>query len=1463
MNKKFKFAIPFAVLALSCGVAVGALTGCNGNHTHNYSDWAHNDTQHWRVCPDDGEIDESSKEDHVFVAGTCDCGATEKTGPVVQEKYGTVTGKVKLTKNGSAVTDNAALSSISVDMGDDKVEISGSAANGVYSFTVSNVKVGATYELTISCTGYKPYSTEIMLEEENEEAKIGGANGITLNYEVFGLLAGYDGSYHDFSQANDTDKCIKFLENDGSKTLNVLTKESYADVSASLKIKYHNSTHSYHTQGIVLKFEDGKHVIVRYHNGDQRNGNIQYVDNAWDPCKKEDTLFGKDAGLDQWGEGRIHTLVDAETAAIKADGLDLKVVLKGGTLYSFFDGKFIAKYALPDGYAQKKVQVGYFAWNAASNAEFHYDISATVPESMTTALDLKVTQPQDVTGCTVTATPEKETYEFGEQIELTFTAVEGYKLGTLTVGGEDQLKSVMNGKLTVTADRPSLEIVATYIAEEPIALNLTVKGKKLGATAALAEGTAVSFKGTDYTFTVGADGKITHAAIAKGSYTVVVEGYLEKEIEFNEELTEVTLEYDTFKDILGWGSFDFSKQNDATPEFGITNDCSAILTKDTYDTVKASIYLKGDNMNAGNAGIIFRFVGDGMNDVVTVRMEKTDKVQFEMTDLWASWTSHGSVMATGTDWQDLIFFTGDNADGKAEAYLEAYKAGTLKLSVVRNGATFYVFLGETFIGQRTFDSKYENAKCEVGFLSEELGNTSEWKRWKVEITEDATLPAVTITNGTAENANGTIEITEGVRLGDTVTVTVKPAAGYMLDQLTVSGGVTPTAGGNNTYTFIATEKTYTVTATFIEAPETEAEVAVTGIGLGAAAVDMNGKEIAFKPQSGSETKLTVSDGKVKGVLAAGEYTVSCEGFYDLTATVGANGSFAEGTSLAFEKIIFAYNLINEPEQNLNDKSNVGSSRTAASEGVIKATGDGRIYEWSQDQYQDVAITLTLKSGNGNQGMVMRFNGEQKDVRVRFENTKAQWIGGGWWWGTHHINDRWDFGNGNDYANPMSDALLAKYNGEGLTLTLVRKGGMVYALVDNTLYGAQSVSDYATSNVRLCVFVEDAKNGYSIPFMIEDPDTVLARAGVAVGMDLTAYGGTWTEEGATLKVAGSRGYAEFKPQANTVKESVKIKISKANAAGDQGIMYRFADGKYIAVRYQENGGNYKIQYTMDTLFFSDGSLKGWTDFMMTEEEKAMFDTSGLDLTFIRDGATFYVLLGDKVLDKSTLDAKYATMDGTMGIMIWDGKNAAFAYEHKTGDAVTIPEYYTVTASFDGAANGYGIKLDQNFVAKNGKVLVTVYSDPATLGWSSWSRFPAKITINGVETALTVADFVSDGANKLHCTKEITITADTEIKVTIAQGTIISKGVVVTVKDNVGGTVTSDSGEDGYYWNDACTLYITPAEGYEIASITVDGGEAITSGWTFNTSRNRYEYNIADPIQKAITIVVEFRAVTPAE
>ena len=56
-------------------------------HEHNYSEWGKNDTQHWKYCPDDDTMDESTKASHSYTLENntkCVCGATK---PVEEHKH--------------------------------------------------------------------------------------------------------------------------------------------------------------------------------------------------------------------------------------------------------------------------------------------------------------------------------------------------------------------------------------------------------------------------------------------------------------------------------------------------------------------------------------------------------------------------------------------------------------------------------------------------------------------------------------------------------------------------------------------------------------------------------------------------------------------------------------------------------------------------------------------------------------------------------------------------------------------------------------------------------------------------------------------------------------------------------------------------------------------------------------------------------------------------------------------------------------------------------------------------------------------------------------------------------------------------------------------------------------------------------------------------------------------------------
>lgn len=1459
-NKKLKW-ITIAVLIMVCA-CLGLVAGCKTVHTHEY-EWKYNETEHWKECPIDGAEEEGSRGEHLYVAGECECGKKE---PVVEKKYGTVTGTVKLHKLGGYDTD---YTGVMVDMGDE-VQPELNRETGV--ITVENVEVGKNYTLTVSKTGYQPYTVTVKVPKENDTVTIGGNRGIVLEYKVFGVWLGWDADLHDFSHVNDAKPYIGFKENGGGKTFNVISNDKYGDVSSTIGINYNNSTHTQHSHGMAIKFEDGKHIVLRFHYNQDDNCGIQFVASLWGGMSPN-ALAATNALLDNgeffntYGEKWIHMFSAAELAKIKGEeSVPLTAVLKDGKMYVIYDGACIYTTQLPEGYGDKKSQIIYWSFDGASNAIFDYEITENLPVLEST-FDIDVTKPEGI-DCTVTAEPQKEKYELGEEVELTFNAAEGYKLSALTVNGVDMYNSVVKGKLTVKADRASVTVNATFVQEEPIALNLAVKGNKMGTAANLAEGTEVTLSGIETPFTVDANGKIS-GNVAKGRYTVSVAGYISKEIVVSEELTEIVLDYDLFKVVI-WdrAGHDFSHVNDADPYIkwlGNGSTLNAISKEKLYDNVVVSTTIKGANTTDGEGrqGIFLQFE-DGKAAILCINTSSPLRLQY-CTNFFFREGGLTSVFnpAEGEKWVEFKNVTAEE--------VQKYNSDTgIELKIYRSGKYLYTYIDSTFKGVAELPDGYEDDKVAFGIFSYGAKKDCEYHFKASDKAADFPKINVTVTDNTAANAGGELTISQNVKLGDTVTITVTPDSTHVLDAISVSGGITPELQGDGVYTFVPMQTEYTVTATFKDKPKIEAETTVSGIGLGNTSVNFeDGTVVTFTSETGTSVALKVAEGKVKGTLLPGVYTVTVAGYYPVTATVDDNGAFEGLTDdgLKFEKVIFTTNGINEPTNNIFGAGNEvvwsADNTHVASTGKFVSTQVGKMYEWTgadeSEQFADVALTVTLKSGNGNQGIIMRFdNNNTKDVRLRFENSKAQWMSGGWWWGSFPIIDDWsragDFGSGENYANPMSAALLEKYNGNGLTLTLLRKGGMVYAIIDGQVYSALNLADgCANKKVRVCFFAENSAAGYEIPFTLStDVNSILSKATNENGV--MGVVGKWTTTENTLAVDG-KGYAEFAPASDTTKESLAVTLKDGNSnAGKkaQGVIYNFADGRWIAARMETTDTETYIQYADDMLISkTGGSLTGWAK--VKDFDKSVL-SNGISLKMVRDGRYIYVLLGNEVIDVKTLDEKYATMDGVFAATMDGGTGTAFAYEYKSGDDVIPEGYYTASATIEGDAHGYEVSLDKSLVKNGENLTVTIVTSNAN---SAWSFFPTAISVNGTAIDFTKATKESLGANRCKFTYTLeNVTSYTEVVVTIGGGTRVNYDVTVNNAE-YGSVVCDMTNQDPanyyhnlYFWNDLCTWTITAKEGYELEKIVIGEGEnavEITEGWTVNGNVYTYKYTVTGDIK----------------
>ena len=1107
---------------------------------------------------------------------------------------------------------------------------------------------------TVNIEGYLPveitvddgaaYSTAIILERDPFNT--------TVNWGEF-----------NFENANDVKG--KFGVSDGNFL--ILSNERYNDVAVTIYLNGSSNDAANGEQGIAIAF-GGTDVLTVRMVGTNKLAlwNIGWFVEMWG--KGGNALTGEQENGEMY-------IFDEEGQYLKdfASGtLRLTVYRTRNEIIVYLNDTMVGRGAVDEKYSNADCSVGFVGKDMASSWKY-WDFTVET-ENMPEIQKFTVTDnTADGAHGTLTGVPNGK-QDFDTSVTLTVTPDSDYKLSALLINGVNVLKDVKDNKYTFTV-KGDTTVEARFEAIIYSSVKSVVKGKSFGKTAALAVGTQVTLSQTgldDIVKTITADG-LEIDKLSAGVWTVKVAGYLNTEItviDGKKYSDAIVLERDAFNTTVNWGKFDFEKANNATGEFSVANDCFLILSNEMYDDVGVTMYLNGnqDWKDDIEQGIVIAFGG---TDVLTVRM--VGKNRLALGNIWiakeSAWGKGTHALTESQENGELYIFAA------GETYLSDFASGTLRLTVFRRGNQIFIYLNDNFIASSSVDGKYADAKCSVGFVGDKMekSDTEPNKTWKFEVID---VPVVTVEDKTAENAGGTISITSNAKVGDTVTITVTPESTHALKDLIVSGGIIPQRQPDGTYKFVAYQLTYTVTAVFAKIPTQNVIAPVFGKKFDGTAVTVeDGTKIKFTSKIGVTVELDVSEGKINGNLLPGEYQVTADGYYGTTATV--TETFAIENGITLEKLIFETNSINHSLP--NSETYLKGAGNTNPEKVV-ASADGKIYEWSIAEYDDVAVSFTFKKVESHtQGIVMHF-ADGKDVNVRIEGTKVQWMGGNedwaWFWGTYPVNNIWDFGEGEAYANPLSSTLLNDYNGnDGLKLTLVRRGGTVYALINGKIYSAQSVGELASNKVKFAVFVEDAKQGYEIPFEITTQAyEVLEKAGVVLSEELTGFVGDWTKNEGNLTASGAACYAQFDAANGVYKESVTMHIS-SSVGDDQGLIYKFSDGKYMAIRYQYNEGNLKIQYTEDTTLFQKAHLKTWTDFMFNEDEKESFkkvgEDGGLDLTFIRDGKTFYVMLGNRLLDTSYVDEKYAQSGGNMGIMVWNGTGNAFKYSHATGDDVTVP------------------------------------------------------------------------------------------------------------------------------------------------------------------------------------------------
>lgn len=276
--------------------------------------------------------------------------------------------------------------------------------------------------------------------------------------------------------------------------------------------------------------------------------------------------------------------------------------------------------------------------------------------------------------------------------------------------------------------------------------------------------------------------------------TIAKNGYISDSIAFNatngtlRDAKLVYIAYASTPGMEGWGQSDYSQLDKNI--IGLNNDLQFIFSKKTYHKVAFSLMLQKD-WNSwgrnGRQGVIFRFKdGDEYKGIAAMQTEGEKQLQSDgQTDYGAWWGPQGVGLngsldlAEGSSWDTLVNFA-SRTDLK-----DALNAGTLKLTVLRDGAVFYAYLNGEYVGCKSYAAKYADMECEAGFYYFDFKGAT-MRDWSFEVTEDtaeleAKIPAGSLNAAVKTKVKGVVtQLTDGQK--------VKIEGGVSSGEYTVTDG---------------------------------------------------------------------------------------------------------------------------------------------------------------------------------------------------------------------------------------------------------------------------------------------------------------------------------------------------------------------------------------------------------------------------------------------------------------------------------------------------------------------------------------------------------------------------------------------------------------------------------------------------------------------------------------------------
>ncbi len=666
--------------AMMLALAMGGFSACDGDngHVHEYTKWAYNDTQHWKVCEADGA--ESTHIDHFFNAeddykcecgaqhthvyewkhndeyhwqecadgfktrkathsfnddGVCECGATMAMTEV--------RGSLKIYNDGALETDYEGVTLTLTDVADNTtVKINPTFnTDGTYSFKIPQSE--KAYTLTITKNGY--ISDSIAFNATN-----GTLRDAKLVYIAYASTPGMEGwGQSDYSQL---DKNIIGLNNDLQF---IFSKKTYNKVAFTVTLQSDwNSAGKNGRQGVIFRFKDGdeyKGIAAMQTEGEkqlQSDGQTDY--GAWWGAQG----VGLNGSLDLAEGGGWDTLVDFASRtdlkdALNAGTLKLTVLRDGAVFYAYLNGEYVGCKSYAAKYADMECEAGFY----------YFDFSRTT--------------------------------------------------------------TMREWNFEVTEDTAELEAKISAGS-----LNAAVKTKVKGVVTQLADGQKVKIEGGissgEYTVT---DGKISLPKMVAGTYKLSYgEDYfasitIEKDTEYT---SDIELQYKVFDLLNGWdeAQHDFSHVNDENPTISMKGNTLNVISREKYNDVATSLWIKKGNSTHGQdvQGIVLKFSN---GKYMITRSEKMSDGKYKLQ--WMASNALWGMVTAKDQWLDY-------QNPLTEAQNTAFEsADGLQLTVVRSGNILTVYVNGEKIpgGTVVLDESYASMTVQAGFFDFDSKTNATWK----------------------------------------------------------------------------------------------------------------------------------------------------------------------------------------------------------------------------------------------------------------------------------------------------------------------------------------------------------------------------------------------------------------------------------------------------------------------------------------------------------------------------------------------------------------------------------------------------------------------------------------------------------------------------------------------------------------------------------------------------------------